>query len=419
MKIKNTFSAILAFGLFSLSTGCSSPNFSFTSPQNEAFSSSIQEPFKVLKTLNKVKYWDKMELIKTGDASIPEEKIHFRGRHRDADIVNCFGSEQPSSQFFCLHDAGLPKKQKYETPVLLIHGANTTATRSWADPDGNGKRNGLMQSLKENGYRVFAVTFANKHGDNFIWSSHINTAIQRISKLTGAKKVDAIGHSKGGFALRMYVSNVNNGNNPFAKNVNKAIFIGTPHRGVDYTFRHPIVNWALYPDSDDPVKYAPLSWTKILWKGVWRDAKELSFLGDYFNGQSQMISRLDKVHPLPVVEQDWFTTYNGGQGFVSYSSGIDEVIAKGGNLVEKIKKSPVDVSVKIANLVGKKPDVPGILNENSGASDGIVFVNSANATNDLTASGAKMIAEKVLNLNHLELVSHPEALVWINEQLSE
>ena len=82
-------------------------------------------------------------------ASIAPEKIAEKGRQRDLDIVKAFGTDKPSSTDFCLHDAGAPKELKHNTPILLIHGANTTATRSWADPDGNGKKTGLIAGFIE------------------------------------------------------------------------------------------------------------------------------------------------------------------------------------------------------------------------------------------------------------------------------
>lgn len=371
--------------------------------------------FSVIREVDS-KLWAKIELIRANDPSIPNEKTHDKGRQRDVDIVKAFGTDKPASTDFLLHDAGAPTELKHQTPILLIHGANITATRSWADPEGDGKKTGLMQYLKGKGFRVFAVTFANKHGDSFVWSSHVGRAIERIKQITGVEKVDALGHSKGGFTLRMFVSNVYNKNNPFKKDIRRAVFVAAPHRGIDYSFRHPVINWALYENDDDPLKYAPMSWDEMIWKGKWVPSTEMSLSGEYFPGQLQMIAKFDKIHPLSVGEQDWYTTYYGGTGLVSKSKGIDYYIKKGGNLVEKIKKSPVDPSVQFSNLVGNAPNVPGLLNELSGPSDGVVFVKSTKASEDMTGLGAKLIEEKVFALNHLELVSNPKAMDWIANQ---
>lgn len=359
--------------------------------------------------------WFKLERIQTQTPIEP--RMDEVGRHRDPEITGCFGTAYPQTTDFCLHDAGSPAQLKQTTPVLLIHGANTTATRAWADPDGDGVKTGLMQHLKAQGFRVFAITFANKHGDNMIWSQHIHAAIQRIRQITGQLQVDALGHSKGGFALRMYVSNI--GKPAFAHDVRKAIFVGTPHRGIDFTFRHSAVHWALVQNDDNPVRYAPMAWSKTLWQASWKNTQDWSFSGKYFPGQAQMLARWDHTYPLPVNEPDWYTTYHGGKGFVSESPGIEKMMAYGGNLVAKVQKSPVDPTVQVAVLAGNSPTVPGILNELTGPSDGVVFVKSAATTADLIANGAPLLASQTMPLHHLGLVSDPTAMAWITAQLKK
>lgn len=371
--------------------------------------------YQVLTKLEDPKFWDRMELVKATDTEVPDEKMLQRGRQRDPDIVKCFGTDTPSSKTFCLHDMGDPKETKYKTPILLVHGANTTATRAWVDPDGDGKKIGLAQHLKNEGFRVFAVTFANKHGDNYIWASHIHRAISRIKEITKAEKVDTLGHSKGGFALRLYTSNVNNGTFSYGNDVRKAIFVGSPHRGIDYSFRHPSAAWAIFPENDDPVRYAPIVWTKLMYLGSWRDAGDWSISSEYFPGQSQMVARWDKKYPLSVVEPDWMTTYYGGKGFVSESAGIDAVIKAGGNVVEKLKTNPVVPSIKVAVLAGDMPTVPGILNENTGPSDGVLFVESGKYGPDISKN---VLASEVMHLNHLALVSNTKAMNWIEDQFA-
>lgn len=381
-----------------------------------------QKSYDVVKTTSNPKFWSKIELVRATDSSIDPEIMLKRGRQRDADIINTFGTDLPPATDFCLHDMGEPKVRTNKTPILLIHGANTTATRSWADPSGDGSKQGLAQYLKSKGFRVFAITFSNKHGDNFVWSSNVARAIDRIKEITGTEKVDTLGHSKGGFTLRLHTSNVFNGDvNPFKKNIRKAIFVGTPHRGIDFTFRHPVVNSALLEDpTDNPLTYAPLSWSKMLWKGNWVDTTKDMYIGSpYFKGQLQMLARLDKVHALPMLEQDWYATYNGGKGFVSYSDGVDALAKRAGNVVDKLIKSPVDPSVKIYNLAGKKNNVEGILNEYTGESDGVLFTYSATATGDLTKAGAVLGEAKVMDLNHLDLVSNPQAMDWIAKKFAE
>lgn len=376
------------------------------------------ERFEVVRT-TAGKVWPKMELLRT--PGLPEERMLDRGRQRDPDVLTCFGGELPASTDVCLHDAGEPARRISDVPVLLVHGANVNASSNWAFPPYNDNKPGLMQHLRSQGYRVFAVTFANKHGDNFVWVNQIHNAISRIRQITGAPKVDAVAHSKGGFALRMYTSDVLGPgmSKPYTKAIRKAIFIGSPHRGLDYTFRHPVVHWALLPEDDDPVKYAPLAWTGALIYGRWVDSERASFASPYFKGQAQMLARWDQTYKLDMLQPDWYTTYNGGQGFVSKSPGIDAVIQASGNIVNRVKASPVDPAIQVAVLAGNKADIPGLLNENAGPSDGIAFVKSAAAAEDLTAKGAKLLEQTILPMHHIRLVCDPVAMDWVSRQLAK
>ncbi len=166
--------------------------------QNTA-AESVRTGFDAYQVVHKVngKLWPSMELLRT--AGLPLEPMLDRGRQRDPDVLSCFGTELPPSTDVCLHDAGAPAKLASTIPVLLIHGANVNASSNWASPPYAENKPGMMQHLREQGFRVFAVSFANKHGDNFVWMNQIHNAIARIKTITGAPAVDAIGHSKGGF----------------------------------------------------------------------------------------------------------------------------------------------------------------------------------------------------------------------------
>lgn len=365
------------------------------------------------------KLWPSMELLRT--PGLPQTTMQERGRQQDPDVVNCFGTALPPSTDACLHDAGQPSQPRSEVPVLLIHGANVNATSNWATPPYNNNQPGLMQHLRERGYRVFAISFANKHDDNFVWVNQIHNAISRIKELTGAPVVDTVAHSKGGFALRMYTSDlVGPGmSGPYQKSVRKALFIGTPHRGLDYTFRNSVVHWALIPEKDDAVTYAPVAWTRALIYGAWVDSSRSSFVGPYFKGQAQMLARWDKTYSINPTNPDWYTTYHGGQGFVSRSPGLERVMKAAGNIVEQVKRSPVDPQIAVGVLAGNKANIPGLLNENSGPSDGIAFVKSAAAAEDLTAAGAPLLDQSIMNLHHIKLVCDPKAMNWVDTQLQK
>jgi triacylglycerol lipase len=375
------------------------------------------ENFQVMKAA-KGQLWENMELLRT--PGLPQEPMQKRGRQRDPDVISCFGSDMPPSTDVCLHDAGAPAQLTSAVPVLLIHGANVTATSNWALPPYTSRKSGLMQHLKSKGYRVFAVTFANKHGDNFVWVNQIHNAIARIRQITKAPLVDAVAHSKGGFSLRMYTSDVlAPGMKPYQKSIRKAIFIGTPHRGIDYTFRHSVVHWALIPEDDEPVKYAPVAWSKAIIYGSWRDAFDSSFMSPYFKGQAQMLARWDKTYPINPLNPDWYTTYNGGKGFVSESPGIDAVIKASGNIVEQIKRSPVRPEIQVAILAGNSASIPGLLNETDGPSDGLALVKSTAAAEDLTAGGAKLLDQTIMPYHHLGLIFEPKAMDWVVTQLQK
>lgn len=376
------------------------------------------EQFQIVRTVSG-KNWPKMELLRT--PGLPDERMQERGRQRDPDVISCFGSEIPAGNDICLHDAGEPTKRVSDVPVLLIHGANVNATNNWVEPPYSNGKPGLMQHLRGQGYRVFAISFGNKHGDNFVWVNQIHNAIQRVRQITGAPKVDAVAHSKGGFALRMYTSDIlaPGQTQPYPKAIRKALFIGSPHRGLDYTFRHPVVHWALLPEKDEAALYAPLAWTRALIYGKWVDAERNSFVGPYFKGQAQMMARWDDVYGLDKLQPDWYTTYNGGQGFVSKSPGIDSVIKSSGNVVGQLRRSGVDPSIAVGVLAGNKANMPGILNENAGPSDGLVFVQSAGAAEDLTTKGARLLDKTVLPVHHMGLVFEQTALNWVSAQLQK
>lgn len=435
MSRAHTFSLLaMALAGSTLLTGCQAPRNAQNIPfsplqaqtarfQNLNDTASTQaartgfEQFTVVNTTQGTT-WPRMELLRT--PGLPSTRMPQRGRQQAPDVVTCFGQDRPPSTDVCLHDAGAPDSLRHPTPVLLIHGANMNATSNWAAPPFTRQKTGLMQHLKAQGYHVFAVSFADKHDDNFIWVNQIHNALARVRQITGAAQVDAVAHSKGGFALRMYTSNIMGPGmqQPYQKHVRKAIFVGTPHRGLDYTFRNSVVHWALLPAGNDPVKYAPVAWDKALILGTWQNTQEESFASPYFKGQAQMLARWDKEYAINPTNPDWYTTYNGGQGFVSHSPGIDKVIQAGGDIVSQLKNSPVDANIQVALLAGKRANMEGVLNESSGPSDGIVFVKSASAAEDVTAGGARLLDSKVLDLHHLGLVAEPEALSWIDQQLS-
>lgn len=403
-------------------TGCGRPEgpdgLSFgTSGAPAALGARQTSAFKLSATMPG-RNWDRIERLTATTREFPAERMRPNGRMRDPELIQAFGTATPPSRDMLLHYAHGWKSGK-GTPVLLIHGTLVDANSAWIAPH---DKEGLATYLSERGKRVFAVTFAHRHGDNLLWAEQIAHALARVREVTGASEIDLVAHSKGTVAARALVSGVRYPwMSPYAKDVRRLIVLGAPNLGLDYPFRHPLVNLGLYPEQDDRLRNAPMSWTKMRVMGVWIDTAPLTLMkkgGDYFPGQAQLLYRWDDVYPLPTYEQDWYTTYHGGQGFVSVSPGIDAAIAEGGHFIDRLRKHPLDPGIQLAVLAGDKPDLAGVLNETTGPSDGVVFLKSSTHTADMTKAGARVIAQKVLPLNHMELIYAPSAKSWIGTVLA-
>lgn len=364
--------------------------------------------------------WAKTERLEATAANFPDEPSRPNGKLRDQELVAAFGSAQPESRYALLHYAqGWDRANDTLPPVILVHGAIVDANSGWVKPHGEP---GLAPHLAKEGRRVFAITYAHRHGDNLLWAAQLAWAIARVKEVTGAKEVDLVAHSKGTVAARALASGLKLQFGSYQKDVRRLVLVGGPMKGIDFTFRHPIVNLGLYPEKDDVRFNAPMSWSKMIAFGLWTDIEGKGLTMDApktcFPGQAQMLSRWSQRYPLGKLEQDWYTTYEGGQGFVSRSSGIDAAIEAGGNFMEKLAAKPLDAGVELAVLAGDAPTMKGILNEKDGPSDGLVFVESSTATADLTRGGAKLLAKEVLHENHMDLVIAPKAQAWVAKVLS-
>lgn len=216
---------------------------------------------------------------------------------------------------------------------------------------------------------------------------------------------------------RMYLSNVKKDwGTEYRGDVRRYIQLGAPNGGIDFTFRNPNMAWSIMATG----AYGPVPYTKMLIYGLWMDTTYHSIYseGGAYPGQSQMLARWDKIYPLNIYQQDWYTTYHGGLGFTSYSNGIDYAIAQGGNLIEMLRASPISDGIEIAILSGDKNIINGIPWETTGPSDRLIFVDSATDTSNMEVAGANIIANDTYYLNHLELAYDKSALDWIDFQLS-
>src|SRR5256885_9454844 len=124
---------------------------------------------------------------------------------------------RPSSSRFLLYSAPGWNTGSVPTPVLLVHGANDNPDRAWANPNESGgfgcgssscPSTGLMQYLSGRGYRVVAIGFAHKQGDNYLQAQQVGDAIAVIKARLGVGAVDVVGWSKGMMSARMYVASV-------------------------------------------------------------------------------------------------------------------------------------------------------------------------------------------------------------------
>ncbi|MCA9547983.1 MAG: hypothetical protein KC613_26440, partial [Myxococcales bacterium] len=159
-------------------------------------------------------------------------------------------------------------------------------------------------------------------------------------------------------------------------------------------------------------------------------------------------------------QQDWFTTYYGGFGFVSYSNGLDDAIEESGGVIQALQGIGVDPDIEIYVVAGGNPilssagfgglafaawfsdaDAAGLRNfwqdgvqavldlyfpwwaifeddldrlaagtaflgEISGPSDGLLFVDSALDEEALGARGAQATEVRLFRaLNHVELLA--------------
>ncbi|MDI6768805.1 MAG: hypothetical protein QMD04_03930 [Anaerolineales bacterium] len=373
--------------------------------------------------------WVKVERWKDNSANFLAEAYPPDGRgNQTGQRLTFFNNvAQPHSSRFLLYYAPGWDTNAKPVPVLLVHGANDTADRAWANPNELGgfgcgavscPNTGLMQYLSSRGYKVFAINFPHKQGDNYYWTEQIYDAIQVIKDRTGASQVDVVGWSKGAFAARMYVSSVRQTwGTAYANDVRRLILLGNPNGGYDYVFRHGWShNFSIYPECGGTVN-APSPHTYMVCWGIWRYHPELSIYttatGNFFPGQKQMLARWDGVFPLPTWEQDWYTTYYGGWGFYTYGYGIDYAITQG-SLVSTIRNAGTPASLAVYFLCGDTNDIPTIHNEHTGPSDGVVFIGSCADSAGIGNLGGSVVMN---GLNHLKLGWAESAMAQIEAWL--
>ena len=389
-------------------------------------------------------------------------------------IAEAFGTPTPSSGTFLLH-VGPSEASATGTPVLFVPGAGDNGSRGFIT---------MATRMDLVGRPVYALTFAHPHGDVFQQAEVVADAIARLKERTGAEQVDVVSHSKGGLATAVYLSNhaaaawersdyAAHGT-AYRGDVRKAVFIATPLGGIDTAFRWPLAN--LYNTEADTA-LSPSSWDTWYYSGssyywLYTDLSEQDFqpegARDLFPGHRQLLARWDAVYALPgetpwlgayAAQPDWYTTYEGGLGYVSHSEGIDAAISEGDDVLGSLAANGVDPDVRIYLLAGDNPVMPNgtgdylaetlgetwseafqasvdtwadfmadvasnrfeglgvteaevqglasgdlVVGEISGESDGLVFVQSALMEETLTGRGARVEDSAVVDLSHLDLL---------------
>jgi hypothetical protein len=345
--------------------------------------------------------WAKVERWHDTDPSFPTEFFAPDGRGDQSGArLNYFGGvARRNSGRFLLYHAPHWNTGAKATPVLLVLGATQNADQAWANPSLNGAggcgvtscpTSGLMQYLDSAGYKVFALNFAHSFGDNYFQAQVIADAIGIIKSKLGVSQVDVVAWSKGVLAARMYVSSLKPAwGRAYQGDVRKLVLLGGPNKGLDTPFRHGIQNAGLvWPECGGSLNF-PAAMESLWCYGVYYSHPEYSYAGtganDVFPGARQALYRWDGVYALDTGQWDWYPVYYGGWGAYSYSLGIQAAINQG-SVIAPLRAAASPAAVATYLLCGGYPTLP-LSTENTGPSDGVVFVASCTDTGGLTTVG--------------------------------
>ncbi|GAA2998663.1 hypothetical protein GCM10020229_08830 [Kitasatospora albolonga] len=371
--------------------------------------------------------WAKVERWYDTTTGFRAEQFPADGRgDQDGARVSYFGGvKRPSSARFLLYSAaGWDTGAK--SAVLLVHGANDNADRAWANPAESGNcgaascpSTGLAQQLAAAGHRVFAIGFAHKHGDNLMQAQAVGDAVAVIRDRLGVGQVDLVAWSKGEVAARSWASSVRpSWGRAYPGDVRRLVTLGGPNGGLDYVYAH---GWsfslATWPACGGTAN-APSPHLWMTCYGTYTSQPCLGVLpvngSDCFPGQRQLLARWDGRYGVDQLTQDWWTTYYGGQGYYTAGQGIQAAI-DAGSLIAPLQAAGTPAAVPAYLLAGGSADLPGLLNENRGPSDGIVLTASALDTTGIrTVGGTRLLTD----LNHLELGWAPAAAAQVAAWLS-
>lgn len=397
--------------------------------------------------------WERVELLTDSHPGFKQENFSKAGEQQNPLIKKWFGDDPtPHGNQVLLHCYRGFNGKTLPRPILLVHGAGDNANRAWIHPASPHlaagwdtlpeAQRGFAFWLNQLGYAVFAVTFSHNQGDNIMQSEQIANAIQRIRVLTNRAsdpsfKIDIVAHSKGNVAARLYCSDSRaifpqkEFLSHFRHDVGAWIAIASPFRGIDTAFRYYGYNLAV---ATNPETNGPVSTEKMLVYGFWKDFSDRSIYTDgknCFPGQCQLLTNLvaDGYLPLGI---DSFTpdanytmtcAYFGGLSTILVSRGIDVAIEQGERLIYRLEERGLEPDVALGVIAGSSPFItykegkvmPQIWEYFTPAGDGLLPLVSATHTKNAVKRGAKLLGQKVLDLNHLAIGSRKDLIRLIDD----
>jgi len=200
----------------------------------------------------------------------------------------------------------------------------------------------------------------------------------------------------------------------YRHDVRRLVMLGVPNLGTDFAFRNPSVSYLIYTAGGNGV----IAWDKLIYLTATVAITPRSiYAGGGFPGQSQILYRWDNEYNLDVSQQDWWTTYYGGSGYVSHSQGIEAALLSGGCLISELEKHSLATDIELSVLAGESHLFAMIPLQTSIPGDGIVFRESALNTDAMVSGGAHLKDKQVMTINHIELLYHPRVARWVDKQL--
>ncbi len=115
---------------------------------------------------------------------------------------------------------------QHPDPVVLVHGLGATMADNWST---------MAPLLADNGYCVFALTYGLDPGENYVGgvepmevsSQQLANFVDEVLAITGASKVDLVGHSEGTVMPQYYLKRLGG-----ASRVNRYVAVAPLYQGT-------------------------------------------------------------------------------------------------------------------------------------------------------------------------------------------